>query len=237
VTHLLFDLYGTMVDADRMRICYAEQLGHYLSESFRGTAAAWSDAYHRIVADWDSYYDDLDLNGEHGLADLREGEIRVTHALFRLTGTPEPIPESLSALARHLAYYVSRRCDAFYADGKPVLARLHTAGHMLGVASHTTSAHTRGILEGAGVMEWFAGTFLSPDVTKSFRKNRVFFRDPRLNPADCILIDDQEEGIQGAKAAGMRAVQVLRQAGQSSPLADHVLHGDLTGLLAYLGIG
>jgi FMN phosphatase YigB (HAD superfamily) len=235
VTHLLFDLYGTLVDKERMQPCYVAQVGQVMAEQFGGTAEVWSGAYRRIAADWDSYYADLDLNGEHGLADLREGEIRVTRALFRLTTTAEPNPETLSLLARNLPYLASRRCDAFYEDAKPVLKRLFTAGYTLGIASHTTTEQTRGILEGADVHEWFTGALLTPDVTGYFSKNRDFFR-AGVNPADCIVIDDQEESIRGAKAAGMRTVQIVRHTQPPSSFADHVLQGDLTGLLAYLDV-
>ena len=86
------------------------------------------------------------------------------------------------------------------------------------------------------MLERFAGVILSPDVIERFSKDRDFFLAYPLNPANCIVIDDQPEGIRGAKAAGMRAVHILRQAGQPSPLADHVLHGGLAGLLTYLNV-
>ncbi len=219
-----------------MRPCYAAQLGQVMAERFGGQPGSWTEANRRILADWDSYYADLDLGGEHGLEDLREGEVRTTRALFRLTQTPEPDHEALMVLARELPYQVSRRCDTFYSDSKPVLERLHAAGYILGIASHATSAQSRGILEGGSVPMLFKGPILGPDVTESFIKNRQFFAAANLDPQTCLVVDSQAEGIRGAKAAGMRTVQPLRRPAQPTPAADHVLHGDLTELLAYLGL-
>ncbi len=233
---ILFDLNETLIDSRQMRSCYARQLGIVMSERFGGVPQAWTEADHRIVEDWDSYYADLDLNGEHGLEDLREGEVRTTRALFRLTGTPEPDREALLTLARDLPYLALRHCDVFYNDCKPVLQQLHTAGYRLGIVSHTTTAQIRGTLEGGGVQHWFTGPILGPDITGHFTKDREFFLTADVNPAGCLVVDDQEEGLQGAKAAGMRAIQLIRDAKPPSPHADHVLRGSLDGLLDILNL-
>lgn len=235
ISHIFFDLHGTLVDSARLSACYAEQVGSVMAERFGGKAKAWAEANRLIAADWDSYFADLDFDSDDGLADLWEGQVRVTRALFRITGEREPDLPSLTALARELPYLAARGCNAFYPDSKMVLERLHQAGFILGIATHVISPLARGMLAGAGVPNLFAGPLLSPDVTECFRKDAAFYRAARIPVEYCLLVDDGLDGIQGAKAAGMGAIQVCRGRPSADSPADHILMGDLSGLLAYLG--
>jgi FMN phosphatase YigB (HAD superfamily) len=237
VTHILFDLYGTLSDSSRMYSCYPGALGQVMSVRFGGKPETWAEANRRIVADWDSYYADLDLEGEHGIADMWEGEYRTTRALFRLAGAPEPEPSTITALARELPYHATRLCDTFYPDAKAVIPGLHAAGYVLGIASHTLTVQARGTLEGAGMLGYFSGPILGPDFTGEFAKNRAYYQSALragLQPENVLVVDDKPDGIQGAKAAGMRAVSLRRDGSVAPSPADHTLTGDLSGLAEYL---
>jgi beta-phosphoglucomutase-like phosphatase (HAD superfamily) len=237
ITHILFDLYGTLVDSRLMIPCYARQLGFVMAGRYGGAPEAWSDANLRIVADWDSYYADLDFEGDNGLDDMWEGMIRTTRALFRLTGTTEPGIDELAALSRELPHLATGGCNALFPEVRGLIERLHQAGVVLGIASHTTTAQARGTLTGAGVLDYFQGPILGPDVTGVFTKTRSYYLAAQLPPENCLVVDDTPEGIRGAKAAGMRAILIHRgdAAAPDSP-ADHVLRGGLDGLLDYLGL-
>ncbi len=238
ISHIFFDLHGTLVDSARLSAGYGQGLGRVMAERFGGKPDAWAQAHRRIVSDWDSYFADLDFDGDDGLADLWEGEVRITRALFRITGVPEPEIKSLTALSRELPYLATHGWDAFYPDTKAVLERLHQAGFILGVASSVISGQARGLLEGAGVLNLFAEPFLCPDVTERFRKDAAFYHVAYLPPQNCLVVDDCLDGIAGAKAAGMGTVQICREhmPPYESP-ANHVLISGLSGLLNYLGIG
>jgi FMN phosphatase YigB (HAD superfamily) len=207
-----------------------------MAQRFGGSADAWAQANLAIVADWDSYFADLDFDGEDGIDDLWEGELRVTRALFRLTGVKEPDGSALAALSRELPYLATRYSDCLYADSKPVMGALYGAGFVLGVATHVISPQARGTLEGGGVLDYFRGPLLCPDVTERFRKDRDFFLAAHIPPENCLVIDDGIEGIRGAKAAGMCTVHLRRDRVSCQSPADHVLMGDLRGLLDYLNI-
>jgi FMN phosphatase YigB (HAD superfamily) len=239
ITHIFFDLSGTLVDSARMPHCYAYHLGLVMAERFGGSADAWAQANLTILADWDSYFADLDFDGDDGMADLWEGELRVTRALFRLTGmtgVKEPDGDVLASLSRELPYLATRHCDAFYPDSKPVIEALYHAGYVLGVATHAVSAQARGTLEGAGVLDYFRGPLLCPDVTERFRKDRDFFLASHIPPENCLVVDDGVESIRGAKAAGMQTAYLRRDTVSYESPADHFLTGDLRDLLAFLGI-
>ncbi|MBC6934904.1 MAG: HAD family hydrolase [Chloroflexi bacterium] len=234
ITHILFDLYGTLADSRLMYPCYARQLGRVMAARYGGSPDEWSGANRRIVADWDSYYADLDLEGDDGINEMWEGAFRTTRALFRLTGRPEPEAPELAALARELPYLATRECDTLFPEARGVIERLHEAGYTLGIASHATSLQSRGTLEGGGLAGFFAGPILGPDVTGRFAKNRAYYLSAGLPPEQCLVVDDSPDGIFGAKAAGMQAVLLNREGSPPDTPADFILTGSLEGLPAYL---
>lgn len=237
ITHVLFDMFGTLVDSRQMTPCYARQLGLAMAARYGGSPEAWANANRRIVADWDSYYADLNLEGDHGLEDMWEGLLRTTRALFRLTATSEPGAAELAALSRELPYLAARNCDALFPDAREVIEHLDEAGLVLGAASHAITAQTRGTLLGANVMQHFRGPILGPDVTGVFSKNQRYYRSAQLVPENCLVVDDALDGIEGAQAAGMHAVYIYRGAGAApASSAEHVLVGSLAGLVEYLGV-
>ena len=170
------------------------------------------------------------------MADLWEGQLRVTRALFRLTGIKEPDVSKLAALSRALPYLATRQCDALYPESKLVIESLFHAGYVLGVATHLVSGQARGTLEGAGVLDYFRGPLLCPDVTERFRKDRDFFLTARIPSENCLVVDDSAEGIRGAKAAGMQTVALHRDTVSYESPADHYLTGDLRVLLTHMNI-
>lgn len=241
ITHVFFDLHGTLIDTVRLHPCYSMQLGQAMAERYGLTAEVWRDANRRIVADWDSYYADLDLGGDEGIADMWEGMLRTTRALFRLTGVAEPDMATLTALSRELPELATRRCDALYPEVKGVIARLHQSGLILGVASHAITAHIRGVLTGGAVDAHFTGPLMGPDITGSYHKNHSFFSlaciKARAVPSRCLVVDDSASAIREAKAAGLQTAFIWRKDdAPPSTAADYVLQGDLCGLLTCLGV-
>ncbi|MCA9910766.1 MAG: hypothetical protein KC519_19050 [Anaerolineae bacterium] len=152
IRHIFFDLHGTIVHRERNPFHYASGLGAFLAERYGGDARVWREANLRILADWDSYYTDLDLGADDSIAQMWEGEFRTTRALFRLTGTPEPAHEELLALTRERGEQAtSRGGDALYPDAAPVIKALAAAGYALGTCSNALSGQVRGSLRAGAV--------------------------------------------------------------------------------------
>jgi FMN phosphatase YigB (HAD superfamily) len=238
ITHIFFDLHGTLVDGVRLHPCYSVQLGRVLSERYGGAPAVWVEANQRIMADWDNYYADLDLTRDRGIDDMWEGMIRTTRALFRLAGAPMPDIGQIRALSRELPGLVTRSCNALYPEARPIIEQLCAAGYMLGVTSHAVSAHARGLLRGGGILQYFAAPIIGPDVIGRFDKDAQFYtyaaRKAGVSTQQCLAIDDSPPCVAGAKAAGMGAVLLSRRGVVSHATADHVLTDTLLGLLDYL---
>lgn len=235
ITHILFDMNGTLLKSVRFSPCYSQNLGHIMTERFGGAAESWTQADRRILDDWDSYHTDLNFSDDEGVADMHEADFRKTRALFRLMNTPEPDQATLTALASDLLYEAGRTCDSFFADAKTVVVKLYEAGYTLGVATHARTPEMRAALEGSGLAHCFQGPLLTPDEVGHFEKDRAFFLAAGLAAENCLVVDDSPLALRGAKAAGMMTAYINRKPSTAPPpAADLYLNDNLNGLSDYL---
>lgn len=239
ISHVFFDLHGTLVDGAALHPCYSAALGRLMAQRFGRTPAAWADANRRVLADWDSYYTDLDLTGDNGIEDMWEGLLRTTRAMFRLLDVPMPDRGTLRALSREIPGAVTRHCNALYADARPVIQRLCAAGYMLGVTSHALEAQSRGLLRGGDVLRYFAAPVVGPDTVERFSKDEVFYsaaaRLADVDPSQCLAVDDSLVCLDGARLAGFEVLHIARR--PNALVNPQVrMTRDLSGVLAYLGV-
>lgn len=227
ITHIFFDLHGTLVDGARLRRCYNAGLGRVMAARCGLTPSVWQAAHERILADWDSYYTDLDLEGPNGIAAMWEGIYRTTRALFRLAGAPEPDQAELSALARTLPAEAVSGCDAFYDDARPAISQLGAAGYILGIISHALADQAHSLVQSNGLTDHFQGPVIGPDSAGRFSKDGVMFafaaRQAGVTPDRCLLVDDSPQAVEDARAAGMRALHIKRHQDRDTPGADGVI--------------
>jgi len=216
ISHVFFDLHGTLIDTQVLSRCYGPTYGRIMAARYGLTPAEWTEANRRITADWDSYYADLDLDGQHGLDDLWEGLYRVTRAMFRITGVKEPDKDELTWLSRWIPGEVPKHCNALYADVQSVLRALHKAGFVLGVVSHALVDQAKATLIGGGVDHLCLGPIIGPDVVGHYRKDQVFYRyaqqAAQVDAEQCLIVDDSQDALAGAAAIGMKTYTVKRGA-------------------------
>lgn len=210
---LYFDLSDTLLDRAAYAPKFAAALAETLVHECGGTPAVWRAAWARVLADWDSYYADLNLSGDEGIAAMWEGMFRTMRALFRLAGAAEPLKHTLTELARTLPGRAARRIDALYADAAPVLARLAPVCG-LGVSAYFPADHTRGILEGGGALAYFDAPILTPETAERFERDSDYFllaaRRANAAPADCLLISADVRALAAAESAGLRVAPIDR---------------------------
>jgi putative hydrolase of the HAD superfamily len=93
-------------------------------------------------------------------------------------------------------------------DVRPLLERLRAAGRVkLGLLSNAFRGGTER-LRAAGVTQLFDDTIISGDVGLAKPDRKVFLLAASrlgVEPAACLMIDDQLEHVEGARAAGLRA--------------------------------
>lgn len=222
ISHIFFDLHGTLIDAIALHPCYSQGVGVYLAERFGGRAEAWAQANRRILSDWDSYFADLNLSGDEGLRDMWEGSYRVTRAMFRLVSIAEPPAEVLREVARLLPGVAPRQCDAVYPDARLAVQACHTAGLRLGITSHAIASQAEALLQGGRIRSYFTGPIVGPDVAGRFDKDETFYgvavRLAGVSPSQCLVVDDRLFALQSARQAGLGVVHLARPgAGPASP--------------------
>jgi FMN phosphatase YigB (HAD superfamily) len=232
--HVFFDLHGTLIDArERLPVQYRSALGEVMAARYGGDPAEWAEANRRVVADWDSYYADLDLGGDDSLEQMREGQARTLRALFRLTGRSYPASDELARLIDEHAFAITRRCDALYPDVRPSLADLRALGLTLGLFTHSLQGHAEGLLIGAGVREIFEGPVVTSDVRGVFAKEeggyRIAARLAGVEPGQCAAVDDDPGALRAAAQAGLRTVGIARRKIMEASAAEVILP-DLAGL-------
>ena len=231
ITHIFFEVPGVLVDRAELGRCTAHGIGLVMAERYGLQPATWTAAYQRVLADWDSYYADLNLSDDDGLADMWEGLFRTTRALFRLTGTPEPSKSELTALSRELPALAARDCAALYPEVPAVVRQLDSAGLMLGVISYSLHAQIRALL--APALPYFKSGLWGADNSEQFDKDAQRYRLAALRasvrPERCLIVDDHLPPLIQAKRAGMQAIQIKRD-----QTADETSLGDLRTVAAYV---
>ncbi|MFC1960681.1 HAD family hydrolase [Chloroflexota bacterium] len=229
LTHVFFDLNGVLVDTGRLTSQYQTALGRFMAARYGGAADDWSDAYRRVVTDWDSYYADLDFSGEDSLDHLWEGQTRVLRALFRLTGCVYPTPEALRELVADYHYAVCSQCDALYPDAYVVLAALFENSLTLGIVSNAVQGHVRGLLRGANITEWFTGPIITPEVAGYVGVDAGYYRLALglagITPQQAVIVTADRQLISIVGQVQARGVLVDRT------LAANQLHGDYPMLI------
>lgn len=234
ITHVFFDVHDVLVDPKRLELNYAANLGAIMAVRYGLTPDVWAQANRRITADWDSYYADLDLCGDDGIAHMWEGLFRTTRALFRLTGVSEPPKVELIALSRELPGLAASGCDALYPEVPGVLAELETAGLVLGVVSHALNGHICAALE--TVLPRFKAAIWGADNAERFDKDVQRYQLAAAHagvPAqNCLALDDKIAPLVSARHAGMQTL-LIRRHGQSDDTGSFPTLPDLRGVLSH----
>ncbi|MCX6345062.1 MAG: HAD family phosphatase [Armatimonadetes bacterium] len=89
---------------------------------------------------------------------------------------------------------------------------LQRNGFKQAVASGTTRIEVDTILAGCGVRDFFDEIVSCEDVSKGKPDPEAFLKAAALigvDPARCVVLEDGEFGVRGAKAAGMKTIAVL----------------------------
>ncbi|MCR5255537.1 MAG: beta-phosphoglucomutase [Acetatifactor sp.] len=114
---------------------------------------------------------------------------------------------------RKNGYYVellqSMDDSAVLKDVKPTLKALREKGLLLAVGSASKNAPA--ILEKTGLLPLLDKVSCGLDTTKSKPDPEVFLvaaKKLNLDPAECIVVEDSQAGIDAAKAGGMKSLAV-----------------------------
>lgn len=208
IAHIIFALPGLLVNPGQIYTHYPVQLGDVMAERYGQPSEVWCNAYQEIRRDWDNYWSDLNLSGDEPLADFREGMVRITRALFRLTGVKQPPKRDLIAFSRVLPELVIGRFDMFYPETRATLDRLRSQGFCLCAATYWTTGITRAALISGGINEYFGDRLIGMDTTNKFETDYAFLIFKwGLKPDRCLVVDRDMASLARARAAGMHTAE------------------------------
>jgi HAD superfamily hydrolase (TIGR01509 family) len=143
-----------------------------------------------------------------------------------VVGLAEP-PEEINA-------EVVRRLEAVYREELPLLdgaveaVEALAARWPLGLASSSNRELIDLVLRVSGLERWFAATVSSEEVPRGKPAPDVYLEAARrlgVPPGRCTAVEDSENGIRSAKAAGMRVVAIPNP--QYPPAEDALAAADV----------
>jgi FMN phosphatase YigB (HAD superfamily) len=165
-----------------------------------------------VFADWDSYYTDLNLSGDDGIADMWEGLYRVTRGYFRLADMPEPDQPTLTALSRSLPGDAASACSALLPGALDALNQLGAKGIQRSVTTYLTADHARGILRGSAALTLIDAPILTPETVERFERDQTYFeiaaRQAGVQPESCLLVSAKTDALESARAVGMQTTRM-----------------------------
>jgi HAD superfamily hydrolase (TIGR01509 family) len=182
VEAVVFDLDGLLIDSEHVWDEARQELAR--ERGGRWTATASRDMMGMSSLEWSRYMHDV-------------------------IGVPDP-PEEISAA-------VVRRLERIYRDDLPLfdgaveaVERL-AARWPLGLASSSNRELIDLVLELSGLERYFRATVSSEEVARGKPASDVYLEAARrleVSPERCAAIEDSENGIRSAKAAGMRVLAI-----------------------------
>ena len=195
---VVFDLDGVLIDSEQVWDEVREQL-------VREVGARWHEGAQREMmgmssVEWSRYmHDEL--------------------------GVPDP-PEAISAeVVRRLEERYRSRLPLI--DGAREAVELLAARWPLGLASSSNREVIDFVLQVSGLAQFFQVTVSSEEVPRGKPAPDVYLEAARrleVSPEGCVAIEDSENGIRAAKAAGIRVVAIpnphYRPGNEALALAD-----------------
>jgi putative hydrolase of the HAD superfamily len=129
----------------------------------------------------------------------------------------------------HVSRYWANAPEALLPDVRPCLEALRDAGYLLGVLANQPS-EVRLAMERDELDAFFTWMGISDDLGLEKPDPRIFAHAVEVtgaDPARCTMVGDRlDYDVRAAKAAGMRAVWVLRGEAPSAPTPEQLAEPD-----------
>lgn len=208
--HLIFHL-NILADPALLRAYYRLGLSNIMQARYGNSQQFWSDIQQVIFEDWESYHADLNYSGDEGVSDMREGQFRVTRALFRLAQIPEPPKEEITQLADDLIAQSPKYGDAFFPVSHDILTYLQKKSISTVILSYYPEKQIRAILSGAYIADKIT-LVIGADTFEHYEMDTAYF-EYLLNklqslPHDCLYVDKQTQVLATAQGLSIKILPI-----------------------------
>ena len=117
-----------LIDRSVLSAALPDAWATVLQAGYGGERTAWNHAYQQVADDWESYWADLDLNGDDSVEQWREGRWRTVRAWFRLAGQPLPSEDQIPYFLDTLTKSAGEYSNAWRAGATDALIALEEMG-------------------------------------------------------------------------------------------------------------
>jgi FMN phosphatase YigB (HAD superfamily) len=228
-THLFIDFDDTLSDRDAHFGQYVQVVSTLLTHEFGARPDLWATALVReIIITTQGYIERFLNNPLAGYNDWLEYERkRIVADVFRSAEVPLPNDEDLGVLARRVQFMGIAECDAIFPGALEALEQLQNEGVVLHLASAQDSWWLEAAKIGGRLGDLFTSAY-GPDLIDCAKEGveyyKRIFHSSEVDPRQAIVLDDQEECLEWAQAAGARVIHAHMKPGKPVLSHPHVLH-------------
>lgn len=231
--HVLFDLYGVLLDHERMFREYREKFAGLLAVRFGGEPEVWRRAHDDAFIAYVNRVGDANWDARGWAEIVDELDARNLLEILDRVGVAERPPDPLG-LSRSLEREAMAAVDARFPDARPAIERLRSAGHGVHVATgggETADA----ALRGAGLLGLVGSLFTGH--SQNAPKGRPAYWRPipaslRASAPDCVLVDDRLDYLEAAASTGIHALLLDRKGAHRPESMPSFLAATLRNLAA-----
>jgi len=204
IVRAFLDLWGVLLDSDKMQVGYGRQLAQRMATRFGGDEGRWLEAHTSAWTEYVKEVESTDWSQGSWSAAMDRLDARFAVGLLERVGIAWR-PADPVAFSRELDLEVMATVDARFPDARTAVERLRGAGHKVYVATQATDANARGALAGAHLLTSIDGLFTgtSQDAPKARREywDRIL-SSVGASPGSDVLVDDRVDYLEAAAASG-----------------------------------
>ena len=237
--HVFLDLWGVLLDSDRMQMEYGRELARQMAARFGGSEERWLRAH---TAAWTEYVrgtESADFIGRPWSETVDRLDAQFAARILESSGVAWR-PSDPVAFSRELDVNVMSQIDARFPDARIAVERLRTSGHKVYVATQATESNARGALTGAGLLGSIDGLFTgsSQDSPKSRGEYWARIRQTLDLSDECgVAVDDRLDYLEAAASIGFLGLLLDREeifASEPLPRYIRATLRNLAGLPHYI---
>jgi len=210
---VFLDLWGVLLDENKMNMEYNERASSILASRFGGDPAKWLVAYNRA---WESYrrrFEATDWDRTSWSDVAGELDVRLISETLDDIGV-ESRPLDILRFSRSLEFEVVSSVARCHPDAPGAVRRLREKDHRVHVATQAGEWNAIGALEASGLLGEVHGIFSGSSQNTSKNTGRYWTKvlERTGSPSgDCILVDDRLDYLEAAASVGIAAILMDRE--------------------------